>query len=131
VNQDQFIKAIEQIRKDLTRAKLRFKLDNRDPAEWRANLEAAQAARGEGAHHFMDAGIRIQPHGFWSDGVNGTVRYQTGRGLHIDLSWGSGGRDTKELHCDLDAADEHARAVKVLSMALRKARVALSGGAAP
>lgn len=130
MTQDQFIAAIEQIRKILKRAKLRFSLDNRDPSEWVAHFKARQEGYGEGAHHYMDANIQIQPLGFWGRGcVNGYVRFQTGRGLTIDLSWSSGGRDAKELPCDMDAADEHARAVKVLAMALRKARVALSGEA--
>jgi hypothetical protein len=131
VNQDQFITAVEQIRKTLRRSKLRFTLDNRDPDEWLAGFKARQEGYGEGAHHYMDVSIGIQPLGFWGDCVYGHARFQTGRGIHFSLSWSSGGRDGKELPCCMDAADEHARAVKVLAMALRKARLALSGEAKP
>lgn len=127
MTQDQFIDAIERIRKILKRAKLRFTLDNRDPSEWLASFKARQEGYGEGAHHYMDANIGIQPLGFWgSDCVHGYVRFQTGRGMSIDLSWSTGGRDPKELRCDMDAADEHARAVKVLARAMREAKAMLA-----
>jgi hypothetical protein len=126
---DKFIAAVESIRKTLQRAKLRFTIDNRDPNEWVANFKAGQEFRGPDSRHCMDATINVQPKGFWGDCVYSNVRFMTGRGLDISVSWSSGGRDPKELPCCLDAAEEHARAVNVLTMAVRRAKAALTEAA--
>lgn len=116
MDKDKFIKAVRAAELTLKRAQLRFTINNtRAGDDWRDYYRGAES-NGYWYVHFG-----AQPWGFWStDSVKGSIRIEGSRKPHIDIGWGSGGRDSGEAD-DLVAANDHARAVKALALAIERA----------
>lgn len=116
MDREKFIKAVRAAELTLKRSQLRFTINNtRTGEDWRDYY------KGNDANGYWYVHFGVQPWGFWStDSVNGSIRIEGGRKPIVHVGWGAGGRDSDEAN-DLVAAGDHARAVKVIALAIERA----------